>query len=244
MPMKPVNKTIWIIFFALAMGYLESAVVVYIRALYYPEGFAFPLKEMAQNLAITELFREAATLIMLVAIGVLAAREKLHRFAWFIIVFGIWDIAYYLFLKLLIGWPESLLTYDILFLLPTIWTGPVIAPVINSLTMILLGSTILTIRKNEKLLTRLTRWEWILLLAGSVIVLTVYMEDFTGFVWDYKNSLPSGELNWNQFLIVLPSQFIPRSFDWLLFCSGVLLHILAIILIFKRSSSVNSRLSL
>ncbi|HEX7411836.1 MAG TPA: hypothetical protein VF298_06815, partial [Bacteroidales bacterium] len=110
------NKTIWIILFALAMGYLESAVVVYIRALYYPEGFAFPLKEMAENLAITELFREAATLVMLLAIGFLATTERLHRFAWFLIVFGIWDIAYYFFLKLLIGWPESLLTYDILFL--------------------------------------------------------------------------------------------------------------------------------
>jgi hypothetical protein len=238
--MKPVNKTIWIICFALAMGYLESAVVVYIRALYYPEGFAFPLKEMAQTLAITELFREVATMIMLVAIGVLAAREKLHRFAWFIIVFGIWDMAYYLFLKLLIGWPESFLTYDILFLLPTIWTGPVIAPVINSLTMILLGSAILTIRKNEKLLTRLTRWEWILLLAGSVIVLFAYMEDFTGFVMDYKRSLPRGEISWEQFMIIFPSRFIPRSFDWLIFSAGVLMHFLAIVLIYKRCSPVKS----
>ena len=234
--MKPVNKTIWIILFALSMGYLESAVVVYIRALYYPEGFAFPLKEMAQTLAITELFREAATLIMLVAIGVLAAREKLHRFAWFIIVFGIWDIAYYLFLKLLISWPESLLTYDILFLIPTIWTGPVIAPVINSLTMILLGTAILTIRKNEKLLTRLTRWEWILLLAGSVIVLIAYMKDFTGFVIDYKRSLPQGEISWEQFMILLPSRFIPHSFDWLMFGTGVFMHFLAIVLIYKRHS--------
>jgi len=236
--MKPVNKTIWIILFALAMGYLESAVVVYIRALYYPEGFAFPLKEMAENLAITELFREAATLVMLLAIGFLATTERLHRFAWFLIVFGIWDIAYYFFLKLLIGWPESLLTYDILFLLPTIWTGPVVAPILNSVTMILLASGILSTRKCSMPITRLTRSEWILLLTGSVIVLIAYMEDFVRFVWDYKRSLPQGEFSWNQFLVVLPSKFVPDSFDWLLFCVGVFLHLLTIILIFKRCSSV------
>ena len=63
--MKPLPKTIWIVFFALAMGYLESAVVVYLRELYYPEGFDFPMKEMSRILAVTELFREAATLIMI-----------------------------------------------------------------------------------------------------------------------------------------------------------------------------------
>lgn len=234
--MKPLNKTIWIVLFALAMGYLESAVVVYIRALYYPEGFAFPLKEMAQNLAITELFREAATLIMLIAVGVLSARERLHRFAWFLIAFGIWDIAYYLFLKLLIGWPESLLTFDILFLLPTMWTGPVIAPVINSVTMILLAAVILHERKNSQPVYRLTGLEWTLLLAGSVIVLIAYMEDFTGFVLDYRRSVPAGEFSWYSFMIILPSRFIPRSFDWLLFSSGVFMHFMAIFLIVRRSS--------
>jgi len=235
--MKPINKTITIVLFALAMGYLESAVVVYIRALYYPEGFAFPLKEMVQDLVITELFREAATLIMLVTIGLLAARERLHRFAWFLIVFGIWDIAYYLFLKLLIGWPESLLTNDILFLLPAMWTGPVIAPLINSITMILLASAILSARKTLTPIIRLTRREWILLITGSVFVLIAYMEDFAGFVRDYKHSLPPGEFTWNQFMIVLPSQFVPRAFDWVMFCAGVLLHLLAITLICKRCSS-------
>lgn len=61
--MKPVIKTILILRFALAMGYMESTAVVYLRALYYPQGFTFPLKEMAQQLVMTEFFREAATLI-------------------------------------------------------------------------------------------------------------------------------------------------------------------------------------
>ena len=233
--MKPLNKAIWIVLFSLAMGYLESAVVVYIRALYYPEGFAFPLKEMALNLAITELFREAATLIMIIAIGVLAARERLHRFAWFLVVFGIWDIAYYLFLKLLIGWPATLFTDDILFLLPTLWTGPVLAPVINSITMILLAFVILHVRKGSLPILRLTRREWILLLAGSIIILFTYMEDFTRFTLEYKCSLPAGELNWRQIMIILPSRFIPRSFNWVLFYAGVIMHFLAIFFISRRS---------
>jgi len=239
--MKPLNKTIWIILYALAMGFLESAVVIYIRALYYPEGFTFPLKEMAPYLATTELIREAATLIMIIAVGILAAKDKLHRFAWFLVVFGIWDIAYYLFLKLLIGWPESLLTTDILFLLPSLWTGPVIAPVINSLTMILLAAVILNGRHGSLPLTKLTRGEWILLITGSVVVLIAYMKDFAGFVLDYKHSIPEEEFSWDKVMIILPAQFVPRSFDWVLFCAGVFLHLIAVLLIFNRCSPVISR---
>lgn len=236
--MKPTNKTIWIILFALAMGYLESAVVIYIRAVYYPEGFAFPLKEMAPYLATTELIREAATMIMIMAIGIIAAKERLHRFAWFLIVFGIWDIAYYIFLKLLIGWPESLLTTDILFLLPSLWTGPVIAPIINSITMILLATVILNRHSGSTKLTRLTRWEWFILITGSVIVLISYMKDFAGFVLDYKQSLQAGEFNWKQVMVILPAKFIPLSFDWLIFLTGVFLHLGTLLKIFYRTRKI------
>jgi hypothetical protein len=240
--MKPLTKTIWIIFYSLSMGFLESAVVIYIRALYYPEGFTFPLKEMAPYLATTELIREAATLIMILAVGILAAKEKLHRFAWFLLVFGIWDIAYYLFLKLLIGWPESFLTTDILFLLPSLWTGPVIAPVINSLTMILLAILILNDRKGLPAITRLTYVEWTLLITGSVIILIAYMKDFAGFVLDYKHSVPEGGFSWDKVMVILPAQFVPRSFDWFLFCIGFFMHLTAIILLLNRKLSVKDRL--
>jgi hypothetical protein len=238
--MKPFIKAIWIILFALAMGYLESTVVVYLRALYYPEGFGFPLKGMAQNLVMAELFREAATLIMLVAFGTLVAREWLHRFAWFLVVFAIWDIAYYIFLKLLIGWPDSLLTNDILFLLPSLWTGPVLAPIINSVTMILLAYVILSPREGSTPAVSLTSRELILLITGALMVLGAYLEDYAGYVWDYRHSLPQGEFSWNQAMTSLPAHFIPRSFDWLVFSLGVSLHYLAILLIFKRCNPVKS----
>ena len=230
--MKPLPKTIWIVFFALAMGYLESAVVVYLRELYYLEGFDFPIKEMSRILAVTELFREAATLIMILAVSVLAAEKWLHRFAWFLVVFAIWDLTYYLFLKIILDWPASFLTNDILFLLPSIWTGPVLAPVINSLTMILLASVILYVGKAYLPVVRLSKLILALLIAGTFMVLIAYMKDFTAYASEYNLSNPATGINREKDMLFLTTQFIPRSFDWLLFSTGVLLHISAVMLIF------------
>ena len=229
--MKPLSKTIWIVSFALAMGYLESAVVVYLRELYYPGGFDFPMKEMNQTLAVTELYREAATLVMILAISVLVAEKRLHRFAWFLVVFSIWDIAYYIFLKILLNWPESLLTTDILFLLPSIWTGPVIAPVINSITMILLAAVILNIRKGSMPIVRLSNLVWALLIVGALIVLIAYMKDFATYALEYKQSNPTIVISEKTKMLLLSTQFIPRSFDWPLFLSGVAMHFSAIFLV-------------
>jgi hypothetical protein len=238
--MKPFSKTLWIVFFAIAMGYLESAVVVYLRELYYPEGFDFPLKAMSDNVAITELLREASTLIMILAVSVLAAEFWLHRFAWFLVVFSVWDIAYYFFLKLLLDWPQSLLTTDILFLLPSIWTGPVIAPVINSLTMILLAMVILKEGTGSKAIIRLSAAVWTLLIAGSFIILYAYMKDFATYVNEYRHSFPTGENISKNDLLELSTSFKPRSFDWILFCTGAGMHLVAIFLICirKRKATV------
>ena len=239
--MRPLNKTIWILLFAIAMGYLESAVVVYLRALYYPEGFDFPLKEMSQITAITEIYREAATLIMILAVSVLAAKYWLHRFAWFLVVFSTWDIAYYIFLKVLIGWPGSLLTSDILFLLPSMWTGPVIAPVINSIIMILLAWTILFEGKGSVIILNLSRAVWVLLLAGTLIVLATYMKDFANYMMEQRHLQPSGEVMWSEFMMIQSSQFIPGSFDWPLFSAGVFMHIVAIFIIFKSKIKLQEK---
>ncbi len=92
--------------FAIAMGFLESAVVVYMREILYPGGFEFPLSPIPVRLAVAELLREVATLVMLVSIGILAGRRFSTGFAWFIYTFAIWDIFYYVFLWLLLGWPQ------------------------------------------------------------------------------------------------------------------------------------------
>jgi hypothetical protein len=214
-----VSRIITVALFAIAMGYLESAVVVYLREIYYPEGFAFPLKIMNEHLAITELFREFATLVMLGTVGYLAGRSWLEKFGFFIFAFGIWDIYYYVSLKLLLGWPESLLTWDILFLLPTTWVGPVLAPVINAFTMIIFGGLIWYFQSKDKLLAIRLR-EWILLILGSLIVIWAYIEDYVGFL-HRSFSLPeiffpkdTGRL------IEYAIRYVPEDFNWWIYGCG------------------------
>src|SRR5215204_495359 len=139
--MNPLTKKlIWVTIFSIAMGFMETAIVVYLRKIYYPGGFQFPLVPMEADLVLVEILREAATIIMLVGIGILIGKNTSQKFAYFIYCFAIWDLCYYIFLKLLLDWPESLLTPDILFLIPVPWVGPVIGPCIISMTMIVLTS--------------------------------------------------------------------------------------------------------
>jgi len=164
------RNLLWITILTAAMGMVESAVVVYLRELYYPEGFRFPVKLTSTTVAITEVIRELATMIMLLAIGNLAGKSKHERFAWFIYSFAIWDLSYYLFLYLIIGWPLSLSEWDILFLIPVIWVGPVWAPLLLSALMILLALCILYFSNQGKNAVLKMR-EWILLITGALIVI-------------------------------------------------------------------------
>jgi len=134
---------LWLIVWGVVFGYMEAAVVVYLREIYYPEGFAFPLVNMQNRIMLTEVLREAATLLILWATACLAYKRLQSRFAVFFVLFGLWDIFYYIFLKLLLHWPESMNTWDILFLIPSPWIGPVSAPVLVSLGFIYSGMAIL-----------------------------------------------------------------------------------------------------
>lgn len=126
--------------FGIAMGFLEGAVVVYLRAALGP-GSAPPNIEPAafEPFAAIEVAREAATLVMIAAVGWLAGRTKLERLAWAAVVFGAWDIMYYVALWLAIGWPTSIAEWDVLFLIPTAWVGPVWAPIVVSVALIGFG---------------------------------------------------------------------------------------------------------
>jgi hypothetical protein len=230
----------WIALFAIAMGYLESAVVVYIRAIYYPEGFAFPLKLMSDTILVTEFFREVATLVMLAGIGIIAGRSRIERFGLFIYAFGWWDIFYYVFLKLLIDWPESLLTWDILFLIPTTWVGPVLAPCINAFSMIILGGMISKFQgKSNK--AGLRAREWALLIVGSLVLLVVYMLDYSRYML--------GEFSVRQLFFSLPDEamlgyatkYVPVYFSWIIFTLGQGLILLGIIFYYFRVKKKKSR---
>src|SRR6185369_2332457 len=126
--MKANRKTLLVVIgFSIAMAALESAVVVYLRALYYPDGFNVAMKLIDQKILLIEIAREAATVVMLLGVGWLAGNNLKDRFAYFLLSFAVWDIFYYLWLKVFIDWPSSLLEWDILFLIPFTWLGPVLA---------------------------------------------------------------------------------------------------------------------
>lgn len=215
---------LWVGLFSMAMGYMESAVVVYLRAIYYPEGFSFPLKALSPEIAITELFREAATIIMLITIGLIAAKKPVLRFAVFIYAFAIWDIFYYLFLYLLIGWPSSLLEWDILFLIPVAWIGPVIAPVINSITMALISVSIIY-AEFRKCKSNLTALEWNLLLAGSIITIVAYTIDYTLYLINSPSTTD---------LALAGLWYVPEHFNWWLFILGEILFFYALTSFWRR----------
>ncbi|MGQ4809624.1 hypothetical protein NKDENANG_03047 [Candidatus Entotheonellaceae bacterium PAL068K] len=131
--------------FGLSMAYVESAIVVYLRRLYYGErgGFAFPLVIIDPSTLVLELGREACTLLMLATFGMAAGRTKVGKLAFFLFLFGVWDIFYYIWLKVFLNWPASLLTWDVLFLIPVPWVGPVIAPLSVACTMIAMALVML-----------------------------------------------------------------------------------------------------
>ncbi len=220
--LSPLQRLIFVVTsFAIAMGFLESAVVVYLREIYYPDGFDFPLQTIDPHIAITEVLREAATIIMILTLGYLAGKNVATRFAWFIYSFAIWDIFYYVFLKLLLDWPDSFMTDDILFLLPVTWVGPVITPVIVSLSMI--GLALITvIYDNRGVVTRIAKREWTLLIFGSVILIVGFTWDYSRFILQHYSFAEIWTLPDKQALFDTASQYVPVKFNWFLFVIGEL----------------------
>jgi hypothetical protein len=169
-------RLFWTVAFGIAFGWVEAAVVVYLRRIYYPEGFAFPLRVIDGPMLLVELGREAATLAMLAAVGMLAGRTRWQRFGAFIVAFGVWDLVYYLGLKAALDWPDSLATWDILFLLPWPWVGPVYAPATVALLMIIFG-TLVVLREDSPPPCRADRGCWALGAGGALVLLATWLRD-------------------------------------------------------------------
>ena len=158
--------------YAVAMGYLEAAVVVYLRAIYYPEGFSFPLKPMDPGILSVEIGREAATVVMIFAVAWAAARSGWQTLIGFALVFGVWDIAYYAALEILLGWPASLFELDVLFLIPTVWVGPVWAPSLIALPM---SAVAWALWPMDYGVIAPRAWEWSLMVAAVCILLATFI---------------------------------------------------------------------
>jgi hypothetical protein len=201
-----------LLLFGISFGYVEAAVVVYLRTIYDPirrqirpdrsARDLFPLITPDQlrlsapdraGLLRIEVIREAATMLMLAAVALIVVVDG-HR-AWlpaFAIAFGVWDLFFYVFLRLMIGWPESLLTWDILFLLPVPWAAPVLAPVIVSLSIIGTGFAALV----RVVRLRPMHWGGVALGCGLILL---------SFTWDFRRLSAGG---------------MPQAFPWLLFACG------------------------
>lgn len=148
--------------------------MVYLRQLYYPGGFNFPVILADPHIALTEIAREFATLVLMYALAQLAFRGRIQRFAAYIIIFGVWDIFYYVFLKIILAWPASIFTWDILFLLPYPWVGPVWAPVLVSLALIWAGILILLREDSQKPL-KISKQFWIVEISCGLIIITSFI---------------------------------------------------------------------
>jgi hypothetical protein len=208
--------------FAVAMAFLESAVVIYLRALYYPEGFAFPLAPIDSRIATTELVREFATLIMLLAPGALIIHRRLDRFAWFCYCFAVWDLFYYIFLKLLLGWPQNFFTWDILFLLPVPWVGPVLAPCLVSLGLLVLAVVLMRRRASDKAY-RPRSWQWVLLVLSGGMILWTFVEEPCRHL--LRNHIAAqGEED----VFAALAGYIPQRFQWLAFFLAYAMSIVAV----------------
>ncbi len=220
--------------FSIAMGMLEAAVVVYLRAIYYPDGFNFPLMLIDDKIiAITELLREAATLVMLVGIGYLFGKTLITRFAGFLISFAVWDIFYYVFLKMLLDWPASLFTWDVLFLLPVTWVGPVLAPVIISFTMILYGLVFIHLEEKGRK-PRLKFADWAMMIGFSLVLIFSFTKDVFALIQNNNNQESSA----NSLLAVLQN-FNPINHNWYIFAIGEIGLLFFIAKYWKTYSSTN-----
>jgi hypothetical protein len=230
--MNTKNNILVVIVFSIAMAALESAVVVYLRALYYPGEFTVAFKLIDEKILLVELTRELATLFMLTCVGLLAGKNSRERMAFFLLAFAVWDIFYYTWLKVFINWPASLFDWDILFLIPITWLGPVLAPVICSFTMIALAFVLLRTDMS------LSRTNWTLLIGGSALILYSFMEDYAGmlithgFLYDYSHILQ------NQEFLKIATGYIPASFNWYVFSVGEIFILGGIFLLSRGYATV------
>jgi len=201
------ERTRWaiVVAFAIAMAWVEAASVFYIRALVDRiepyQADPLPINGALGNV---ELWREASTLVMIATLGLLAGGTWRRRTGYAALAFGVWDIFYYVFLRAISGWPKTLLDWDILFLLPLPWWGPVLAPVIIAVVMILWG-TLVTQSGDE---AADAHWAWALAVTGIAVALAVFMID----AW---RAIPHGRQ------AVL--QVLPTAFNWPVFWVAVLL---------------------
>lgn len=176
-PRNRARRWLVVAVFAVAMAYVEAAVVLDLRTLL---GEFDPLAPFATPLPLflarAEVVREAATMVMLVTVAWLAGWCFRSRFGFWLVAFGAWDLFYYVFLVPLTGWPRSVFDWDLLFLIPLPWWGPVLGPCLIATLMVGFGTLVTLAPEPER--PPWPGWRSVLACgAGILLALGVFMAD-------------------------------------------------------------------
>jgi len=236
---KAGKNLILLAIFGIAMGLLEAAVVVYLRQLYYPEGLTLPLKPASPRILVVESTRELATIVMLVSVSMAIGENALQCFAYFLYMFGFWDIFYYVFLKVFLDWPASILAWDVLFFIPVPWVSPVLAPIICSLTMIVFGCTTVLLQQKGKSV-KIKPVDWVLMIGGALVILYSFIKDYIAFLLSEGLPVNIWALAKDPDFQQIISKFVPTHYNWYLFFAGEVLIILGMTLTFRRAQQTTA----
>jgi hypothetical protein len=211
------RRLLLLVLFGVAFGYAEAATVVYIRVMYEPihqrlfpdraandlfpflslERWSHEAPSYTQGPAL-EVGRELCTILLVALMAWAVSRSTGRWFASFALCFGVWDVAYYLWLRLLIGWPASLFDWDLLFAAPLPWVGPVLAPLLVAATMTATGIVYLWLDAGDRP-PRPRAGHWAAVLLGALTIMVA-------FWWDFRNIMAEG---------------VPGPFNWPLFLAGL-----------------------
>lgn len=181
------EKVVFLVIFAAAMAFVEAAVVVYLRDL-LGGGPIFPMRDLSPKLLAVEIGREAATVIMLLTVASLAIRGGARRMGAFLLAFAAWDLFYYVWLRVLIGWPAGVTDWDILFLIPLPWVGPVWSVLLICAGM--LGFSGFFLRAPEDAPFAPGPWGWATGASGALAVMGTYIFEWVKI--GYGREVPSG----------------------------------------------------
>ena len=192
--------------YAASMAWVESTLVVYLRRLYYPDNplVMFPLRIWPMQDLLMELVREAATLVMILAVSLLSVRGRVRRTAAFLFVFGVWDLCYYLFLKAALGWPVTWTEWDVLFLIPWPWLAPWVTPAVAALLFVLWAIPVLGREEDVAVPRRF----WALVAGGLCLMLASFLAPALPLLGADPEAI---------------AKFVPVRFPWWLYLPGAAL---------------------
>jgi len=169
------GKVVGLVAFAVAMAFVEATVVVYLREI-IGSGPIFPMKEIPPQLLVVEICREAATIVMLLSVTFLSFRGGAHRMGAFLLLFALWDVFYYFWLSVTIGWPTGIADWDVLFLIPLPWVGPLWSVLLISAGMVVFA--ILFLRAPEDAHFSPGLRGWMAGLLGSATIIATYIVEW------------------------------------------------------------------